>query len=319
MTGIATLMRWRVNFGSAAALARAPLLAELEVAPAVCSCLVACLLLTGCGMPVDSRQTGAPASRIITLSPHLTELVFTAGAGDRLVGVVEYSDYPDAALGLARVGDAFRLDFEAIAELSPDLVLAWESGTPRDVRGRLRDMGIRVVSLDAAGLDSIAAQLVSIGSLAGTSAIADTAAAAYRERLGHLRRRYADAAILRVFYQISMQPLFTISGAHVISEAIEVCGGRNVFAEVRNLSPAVSLEAVIAARPDVIVAGDDNSAKDAREKLRAQWSGWTSIPAVRTDSLYIVDADLMHRPTTRILDAVADLCRQLDDARDRRD
>jgi len=278
----------------------------------------ACLILAGCDGRVDAVATDAraePATRIISLSPHLTELVYTAGAGERLVGVVAYSDYPDAALKLERVGDAFRLDYEAIVGLAPDLVLAWRSGTPVDVQDRLRGMGFRVVPLDAAGLDDIGLQLREIGRLAGTSTVADAVAAAYSERLQELRDRYRDAVVVDVFYQVSAQPLFTVSGRHVISEAIETCGGRNVFADVSGLSPAVSLESVIVAEPDAIIAGHDTLARGTEEELRERWANWMSIPAVRDGNLFIVNADRMTRSTTRILDALDELCAHLDQAR----
>lgn len=280
--------------------------------------VVACLALVGCDARVDPAATNAhaePATRIISLAPHLTELVYAAGAGERLVGVVAYSDYPEAALALERIGDAFRLDYEAIAGLTPDLILAWRSGTPADVQDRLRGMGFRVVPLDAAGLDDIDLQLREIGKLAGTSAVADEVATAYSERLRALRERYRDVAVVDVFYQVSAQPLFTVSGRHVISEAIEACGGRNVFADVGGLSPAVSLESVIVAEPDAIVAGHDTLASGTAEELRVRWAEWGSIPAVRNGNLFIVDADRMTRSTTRILDVLDELCGHLDQAR----
>ena len=279
--------------------------------------LAGCLLLTGCDqrgeLPAPDAAAG-PAQRIITLAPHLTELVYSAGAGDRIVGVVEYSDFPPAALEQPRIGDAFRLDYETITELMPDLVLAWTSGTPADVQERLRDMGLRVVSLDATSLDSVGRELSRIGKLTGTQSIADAAAAAFDARLQTLRAQHAADTTVDVFYQIAAQPLFTITARHVINDAIEVCGGRNIFADIPGVSPAISLESVIAAEPDVIVAGKD-AIPGGEAALRKQWADWTSIPAVRNDLVVTVDADRMHRTTLRILDAVEQLCAHLDAAR----
>jgi len=280
--------------------------------------LAACLLLTGCDERGELPSPDAavrPAQRIITLAPHLTELVYSAGAGDRIVGVVEYSDFPPAALEQPRIGDAFRLDFEAITELMPDLVLAWTSGTPADVQERLRDMGLRVVPLDAKSLDAIGPELSRIGELTGTQDVADAAAAEFNARLQILLERYAADTTVDVFYQIAAQPLFTITARHVINDAIELCGGRNIFADIPGVSPAVSLESVITAEPDVIVAGED-AIPGGEAALRQQWADWTSIPAVRNDHVVTVDADRMHRTTLRILDAVEELCAHLDAARD---
>ncbi|MFW2406054.1 MAG: cobalamin-binding protein [Gammaproteobacteria bacterium] len=291
-------------------------LAELKRSFAIGA--VIALLLAGCEARVkDEPGSGAPARRIVALSPHLTELVYAAGAGDRLVGVVEYSNFPPPALAVPRIGDSFRLDFEALAELEPDVILAWRSGTPADVQKRLRDMGFRVVAVDAEKLDEIATQLTEIGNLAGTSDVASRVAADYVGRLQSLRERYADVDVIDVFYQVSAQPLFTIGGRHVISESIETCGGRNVFEDIEGLSPAVSLESVIVAAPDAIVAGHDSVSHEGRARLVAQWAEWRSIPAVSNDDLYIVDANRMHRSTVRILDALEELCGHLARVRSR--
>ena len=283
--------------------------------------LAGCLLLTGCDQRAELPSPDAapdtavgPAQRIITLAPHLTELVYSAGAGDRIVGVVEYSDFPLAALEQPRIGDAFRLDYETITELMPDLVLAWTSGTPQAVQERLRDMGLRVVPLYATSLDSVGRSLSRIGELTGTQSIADAAAAAFDARLQTLRTQHAADTTVAVFYQIASQPLFTITARHVINDAIEVCGGRNIFADIPGVSPAISLESVIAAEPDVIVAGKD-AIPGGEAALRKQWGDWTSIPAVRNGLVVTVDADRMHRTTLRILDAVEQLCAHLDAAR----
>jgi iron complex transport system substrate-binding protein len=280
--------------------------------------ILACLLAGGCdGGGALPAQSAGGATRIVALSPHLAELAFTAGAGERLVGAVEYSDFPAAAGALPRVGDAFRLDYEGIAALDPDLVLAWRSGTPAHVQARLSELGYRVIVLDATTLAGIAEQITAIGELAGTSSIAAPAATAYLERLREIGDQYRDAVPIDVFYQISAQPLFTISGRHAINEAIELCGGRNVFADIDGLSPAVSLESVLVAAPQVIVSGQSPPSRAAADALREQWSAWTSIPAVREGNLFVVDADLLHRPAARILEAIVEMCDALDVARGR--
>lgn len=260
----------------------------------------------------DARQ---PARRIITLAPHLTELVFAAGAGDRLVGVVEYSDYPPAAGTLPRIGDAFRFDFEAIAALKPDLLLAWQSGTPAAAIDRLGDLGYRVVVLEPGRLSTIAEHLRLIGQLADSLPVATIAAEKYKQELERLRGRYRDATSLAVFYQISWQPLFTINKRHVIGEAIEICGGRNVFANLSELSPSVSLEAVLDSSPEVIIASQFDSRKDQGATELSGWSKWTNVPAVRDGNLFLLGADQMVRPSTRILDGIRVLCQHLDTAR----
>jgi iron complex transport system substrate-binding protein len=259
--------------------------------------------------------SGAPAQRVIALAPHLTELLFTAGAGDRLVGVVEFSDYPDAARALPRVGDAFRLDYEAIAALEPDLILGWASGNPKNVFKRLRELDYRVVALEPGSLDSVADQLRLIGRLTGTSVNADRAATEYEQALAGLRDRYRDAEKISVFYQVSAQPMLTISRRQLIGQAIETCAGRNIFADLNELTPAVSIEAVIDRAPDVIIlAGFGTNETQVRESL-SLWARWTNIPAVRHGDMYVVNADLIARPSVRMLGGVGQICEQLDAAR----
>lgn len=268
------------------------------------------LIVTACDqIPSTASRvaTNPPAHRIISLAPHLTELVFSAGAGERLVGVVEYSDFPPAALELPRVGDAFRLDLEAIAELDPDLILAWESGTPREVVDRLAQLGHRVVIIESRDLDGVAGSLREIGQLAGSVSFAESAAMAFESSLADIRSTVAGRRPVTVFYQVSAQPLFTISRRHIIGEAIELCGGRNIFGTLNESSPSVSPETVIDAEPEVIIA--TRYTQDALvESPFTVWRQWSSIPAVRDDNLFLVDANLMTRPSVRILEGVRELC-----------
>lgn len=252
-----------------------------------------------------------PAGRIVSLAPHITELLFTAGAGDRLVGAVEHSDYPAAAEQVPRVGDAFRIDLERITSLEPDLVVAWESGNPADAVTSLRELGIPVLVTEVHGLDDIPDLLSTLGELAGTPAPARKAAASFREEIEELRGRYSDREPVRVFYQATAQPLYTIGGRHVINQAIRLCGGRNVFAAENALAPSVGEESVIAAAPEMIVAG---AQPDEPEPLE-RWRQWDSIPAVAAGHLYRVDADRLNRSTTRLASGAAELCQVLERAR----
>lgn len=283
--------------------------------------LLSVLLVVACEgdrSRVAADTSHPPAARIITLAPNLTELVFSAGAGSRLVGVVEYSDFPPAALKLPRIGDAFRLDQEAIAELDPDLILAWNSGTPREVIARLDRLGYRVVALDTGTFDGVADSLRLIGRLAGTEKSAVAAADAFENSLDSIRGQMAGRAPIRVFYQVSAHPLFTISRRHIIGEAIELCGGVNAFDELPGLSSPVSVEAVIDAVPEVIIAGRSAGEGTAGADSLALWREWTSIPAVREGNLFFVDADVLHRSSVRILDGVRELCGRISAAREKR-
>ncbi len=247
--------------------------------------------------------------RIVSLAPHLTELVFTVGAGERLVGVVEYSDRPEAALRIPRIGDSFRLDLERVAELDPDLVLAWESGNPKVMVEQLRELGYRVETLGGAGLAGVSADLVRVGELVGQEARARREAQQYLARVDALRKRYRSAPALRVFYEISPRPLYTVNGDHVISEVIGLCGGRNVFFDLGQLAPAVSLESVLERDPEVILVGAPMPA------ALDEWRRWPRLAATRHENIFLVDANLLARATPRIVDGVEQVCELLDRAR----
>ncbi|NJD36624.1 MAG: cobalamin-binding protein [Betaproteobacteria bacterium] len=261
-----------------------------------------------------SIRLAAPAKRIVSLTPHITELLFAAGAGDRLVGTAEYSDYPPAAKLLPRVG-GHSLDLEAIVALRPDLVLGWQSGNAAAAVARLRALGLTVHLSEPQRIEDIAGELERIGKLAGTVAAADAAAKAFRQRYAKLTARYSRQPPVDVFYQIWKQPLMTVNGKQIISDAIRLCGGRNVFAQLPILAPTVTVEAVIAVNPEVIVA---SGMGESRPEWLDDWRRWTSLTAVARDNLYFVPPDLLQRHTPRILDGAEKLCMHLEAARGKR-
>ena len=257
----------------------------------------------------------APARRIITLAPHATELLYAASAGDRLVGTVEYSDWPPTAKQIPRIGGYDRFDLEAISALKPDLVIAWESGNPAAQVAKLKSLGLTVYTTQPNRMADIAGQLERYGQLAGSAATADAAAAQFRQRLERLRQTYAGKPPVRVFYQIWINPLMTVGGPQIISDAIRLCGGENVFGHLTQMAPAVSVEAVLAADPEAIVA---TGMGDARPEWLDDWNKWTRLTAVRRGNLFHINPDIMQRHTPRILDGAEQLCADLDIARSRR-
>lgn len=253
-----------------------------------------------------------PAQRILSLAPHVTELVFAAGAGERLVGVVEYSDYPEAATRLPRIGSHAAFDLERIAALRPDLAIAWGSGNPPSQLAQLRRLKIPVFISEPKRLDDIPASLRSIGRLAGTSG--ELAARAFEARLERLRQRHAGRAPVSVFYEIWNQPLMTIGGSHVISDALQACGGRNVFAALKQPAASVELESVLHANPEAIVASGMDA---ARPEWLDQWRRWPQLTAVQNGNLFFVPPELLQRHTPRLLDGVEQVCEALETARQR--
>lgn len=256
-----------------------------------------------------------PARRIVSLAPHITENLFAAGAGARLVGAVDYSDFPEAANRVPRVGGYSRPDLEAIVALRPDLVLTWQSGNSEAMVAKLKSLGLTVFQSQPDRLEDIPANIEKLGRLAGTEIEANKAAARFRQRLSHLRGQYARRAAVPVFYQAWHQPLLTVGGSQIISDVIRLCGGENIFADLAAKAPSVSVEAVLAADPEAIVA----SGMGANTPVGLDdWRRWKQLKATARGNLFFVSADLMQRPTARLLDGAEQLCRHLETARGRR-
>jgi iron complex transport system substrate-binding protein len=255
-----------------------------------------------------------PAARIVSLAPHATELLFALGAGSAIVGTVDTSDFPPAARAIPRVGDARALDLERIVLLAPDLVVTWPWTAPAQVEA-LRARGIAVFTTRPATIDGIARDLERLGALTGREPAASREAAAFRTRLADLRARHRGAPRVRVFYEIWDEPLYTVGGGHLITQALDACGGDNVFAALTLPAPAVDVEAVLAASPDAIIGGAEGGARPA---WLDRWRRWPTLPAVANGRLYAIDADLLHRPGPRFLEGVEALCAAVDAARDSR-
>jgi iron complex transport system substrate-binding protein len=252
----------------------------------------------------------APAQRVISLSPHLTELMYSIGAGDRLAGVVRGSDFPAEAAALPEIGDASGLDFERVLNSRPDLVLAWGGGNRSVDIARLRSLGLRVLVLEPQRLEDIPRHLRLLGDLTGVGERARAVALEFERRIDALRDRYAGRASVRVLFEIWHRPLFTVSGDHIISKVLELCSARNVFAELPQLAGEVSVEQVLVLDPDAIVVGSE--ADDAGVK---NWTEFSYLKAVRTGNVFTVSADLITRQTPRIVEAAERLCAGLDKAR----
>jgi len=273
--------------------------------------------LTACEPAADDKNltriqiSEMPDSlRIVTLAPHLAELVSAAGAGDFLVGVSNYSDYPKEITALPVIGDAFVVDQEQLALLNPDMLLAWQSGTPEHVVGELSKQGYRVEIIQTRSLEDIASALDIIGELTGNKVHATQAATDFRQGLKTLAGRYSTTNPVRVFYQIQKRPLYTISGDHYISELIELCGGQNIFSDLVNLAPLVTVEAVIERNPEVLLVSSDS-----RADALSEWDRWTDLAANRYDNRYVIPANEISRPIPRLLIAGEALCNALQQGR----
>jgi iron complex transport system substrate-binding protein len=262
-----------------------------------------------------------PPQRVVALAPNLAELVHAAGGGDRLVGAVALSDYPEAVQSLPRVGDSQRLDVERVLSLRPDLVLVWHHGNNGRELAQLEAAGLPLFYLEPRTLDELPRAIERLGTLLGRSAVAEPAARALRQHLQALRTQHANAAPVSVFYQVWPSPLMTLNGEHLISEVISLCGGRNVFAGLGPLVPQVSTESVVAADPEVMLVAREDSG-DSGEARRAAghpafaaWSRHGQMTAVRRGWMFSLSGDHISRQGPRIVQGAQALCGVLDAVR----
>jgi len=253
-----------------------------------------------------------PARRVITLAPHLAELVAAAGALETLVGVSDFSDYPEGVRGIAGIGGATSLSVEAVVRLKPDLVVAWTSGNPAPKIQQIRRAGFAVYAHEAGQLADIAATLRALGALTGHPSQAEARASAFEQRLAALRKRYAGRTTVHVFYQIWDPPLLTVGGRHFISDVLRACGASNVFETHTLLVPRIGREAVLFSDPPLIVA---SGMEDERPAWLDAWRRHPAMAAVRLGRLDFVPARLLQRPTPRLLEGAERLCERIDAAR----
>jgi len=250
-----------------------------------------------------------PAQRIVSLAPHLAEIAFAAGAGAKLAGVSSFSRHPAEALRLPVVASHGRVDIERLIAMHPDLVLAWRSGNSPLQIARLERLGLRVFVTEVRSLADIPRIVRLVGALAGSADAAERQAQQFEKETEDLRRRYAEGRGVAAFLEIWHRPMLTVNGAHLISDALSLCGGRNVFAAAKTLTPVVSREQILDARPEAIVTGGFGS-----EALQA-WSGLELVPAVRNRRIYAIDPDLLYGQGPHVLDGVRVLCERLELAR----
>ncbi len=277
--------------------------------------VLAVVMLTAVVAACSERSNTEPpsaqtAQRIVSLAPNLTELVYTIGAGEQLVGVSAWSDYPREVLELPVVGDAFTVDQERLALLAPDLLLVWESGTPAHTVDELRAVGYNVATVRTRGITDVATAMLILGEITGHRDSAARAASDFRGEVQSLRERYQEEAAIRVFYQVSARPLYTVNSEHYVSELISICGGENIFADLNELAPTIDVEAVVDRNPEVMLASTD-----AGDDAFVEWQRWPAIAANQYGNQFLLPADEIGRATTRLIIAGNAMCLALQQAR----
>ena len=253
----------------------------------------------------------APAQRIISLAPHNTENLFSAGAGDKVVGVVEYSDYPPEATQIMSVGSHVQFNMETILSLQPDLIVAWRGGNNGGTLDQLERLGLTVYYSEPRTFDDILDNIRDIAILSGTENNMDEDVDRLQGIIEETRNAYSHLEAIGVFYQVWSDPLITLNGEHFISRVLEVCGAVNLFADLPIIAPQINVESVIEANPDAIVSGTtDGVASDM-----SLWRKWPNIRAIKNEAFVFVDSDRMHRHTLRMLNSIEPFCQQLDQVR----
>lgn len=256
-----------------------------------------------------------PAQRVVSLAPHATELLFAAGGAKRVVGVLSHSDFPAEAKRLPVVGDSRQIDMERLLALKPDLLVVWLHGSSARQLDQLQQLGIPLFYSEPHKLDEIPDAVVRLGQLLGTEAVAAKRAAQLRQMLSTLTARYSGRSTVRVFYQVWSKPLYTLNGRHIVSDAIRVCGGENIFDRLATTAPIINIEAVLQENPEAIVTGSNLQKAETGLTL---WQAYPALLAVKNNNLFAIDADLLNRAGPRLIDGTAALCEKLDIARKHR-
>jgi len=265
--------------------------------------LLACITVLSASPPTIAKP------RIISLAPHTTELIFAVGAGEYLVGVDRYSDFPAAVSQLPVIGDAFNYDLEHIIALKPTLLLAWHNNQRTQKLGEiLHAYGVNVFYSEPKTFNDIPKDLRALGKLTQKIEQSETAAQHFETQLTQLQSSTQQPR-LRVFYQLSNTPLMTLSNQDLIGQAMQLCGGQNIFGNLSGLAPQINTEAVLHAQPQVIIA------TISTDKVNAQWQQWANLPAIKNQHIYSVTADFVSRPGPRILQGVRQICDAIENAR----
>lgn len=249
--------------------------------------------------------------RIVSLSPHNTENLFSAGLGKKIVGVDEYSHYPEAAKHIVSIGSAVQVNIEAVISLQPDLIVAWRTATNSETLSKLEQLGYEIYYSEPRSFEDIIDNIEDLAVLGGTLNKISPSPSDLRKEIKRIKGKYGGLEKQSIFYQVWSNPLMTLSGSHIVSRVLELCGAENIFTDLTIMAPQVSIEAVVQRNPDIIITGDSGGAVTDM----SMWDRWQSIPAVANESFLTVDSNVMHRHTARMIMGITDLCEGIDKIR----
>lgn len=251
--------------------------------------------------------------RIVALAPHIVENLYAIGAGDMIVGTLDYADYPQEATKIERIGGYNGISIEKLLMLNPDLVIAWKSGNKAEDLAQIKRLGIELQLSDPRSIEGVASEILKLGQLTGHTEQSKKVAEAFTARFNAIKATQQDKTILKGFYQLWPEPMMTVSKNTWINQLIETCKVTNVFANSDTDYPQISIENVIVTKPQIIIIPDE---KSKRTIPTVNWQQWPEIPAVKYKQFININADLLHRFTPRMLDGLAQMCDKVETSRE---
>ncbi|MBQ4832812.1 cobalamin-binding protein [Pseudoalteromonas sp. MMG010] len=251
--------------------------------------------------------------RIIALAPHIVENLYAIGAGDLIVGTVDYADYPSEAKLIPRIGGYYGISLEKVLALKPDIVLAWKGGNKALDLAQLERLGIKVHFSNPTSLNDIADDIRHLGEVTEKQIQANKVASEFSRRLANITLEQSTHQSVSVFYQLWSEPMMTAAKGTAIDQIISLCKGDNVFSEASTQYPQISIENVVITKPQIIITPQQHANKPQPEVL---WNEWPEIPAVKNQQFISINADLLHRLTPRVLTGVQQLCDKINNSRE---
>jgi vitamin B12 transport system substrate-binding protein len=251
--------------------------------------------------------------RIVALAPHIVENLYAIGAGDLIVGTLDYADYPQEATKIERIGGYNGISIEKLLMLKPDMVIAWKSGNQAEDLAQIKRLGIELHLSNPRSIEGVAKEILKLGQLTGRIEQSKKVAEAFTVKLNAIKATQQNKTTLTGFYQLWPEPMMTVSKNTWINQLIETCQVTNVFADSETDYPQISIENVIVTKPQIIIIPDE---KSKRVIPTVNWQQWPEIPAVKYEQFISVNADLLHRFSPRMLDGLAQMCDKIEVSRE---
>ena len=273
---------------------------------------ILCLSFTFASFSFAETIQSKPINRIIALSPHSVEMLFTLGVGDRIIATTKFSNFPPQAEDIPRVGGYNGIQIEKILALNPDLIIAWMDGNKIQDIEKMEKLGLNVYRSQTRSLDNIPNEMILFGEMLGVQAVALSRANAFNELLKKIRAENKEKPSVKFFYQLWDEPLRAVAAGSWINSVMSACGGINVFNDPNFDYPEVSIENVLITSPEAFIIPSHHGTYTAGVE---KWKKWPEIPAIANDQIYFIDGDLLHRFSTRIIDGMEQVCDAFDKVR----